>query len=184
MLHKRSLTALMVMALTIGSAAAFDDAKYPDWSGQWRRPSGVGTQWDQTKRSGIAQHAPLTPEYQARLEASVADQARGGQGEDSRVSCITAGMPRIMTGTRSFELVVPPAVTHGPFTRRGIEVCDALPSELHGTDRHPAPMHSMTVGEAFRRVGASQSQGRDSREPSGARIDQVQAKDPGDPGRG
>jgi hypothetical protein len=52
----------------------------------------------------------LIPEYQARLEASIADQARGGQGDDARVSCITAGMPRIMTGTRPFELVVLPAV--------------------------------------------------------------------------
>jgi hypothetical protein len=115
MLHKCSLTALVVTAglvLTVGSVAAFDDSKYPDWSGQWRRPSGVGTQWDQTKPSGPAQQAPLTPEYQARLETSVADQARGGQGEDSRVSCITAGMPRIMTGTRPFELVVLPAVTY------------------------------------------------------------------------
>src|SRR5215468_12207159 len=115
MLHKCSLTALIVaaeLALMIGSAAAFDDSKYPDWSGQWLRPSGVGTQWDQTKRSGLAQQAPLTPEYQARLEASIADQARGGQGEDARVSCITAGMPRIMTGTRPFELVVLPAVTY------------------------------------------------------------------------
>ncbi len=115
MLNKCSLTALTVtatLALTIGSAAAFDDSKYPDWSGQWRRPSGVGTQWDQTKRPGLAQQAPLTREYQARLEASIADQARGGQGEDSRVSCITAGMPRIMTGTRPFELVVLPEVTY------------------------------------------------------------------------
>jgi hypothetical protein len=93
-------------------AAAFDDSKYPNWSGQWRRPPGVGTQWDQTKPVGLAQNAPLTPEYQARLEASVADQARGGQGEDARVSCVTAGMPRIMTGTRPFELVVLPAVTY------------------------------------------------------------------------
>jgi hypothetical protein len=115
MLHKCSLAALRVTAtlmLMIGSAGAFDDSKYPDWSGQWRRPSGVGTQWDQTKRPGLAQQAPLTPEYQARLEASIADQARGGQGEDSRVSCITAGMPRIMTGTRPFELVVLPEVTY------------------------------------------------------------------------
>ena len=72
----------------------------------------MGTQWDQTKRSGLAQQAPLIPEYQARLEASIADQARGGQGDDARVSCITAGMPRIMTGTRPFELVVLPAVTY------------------------------------------------------------------------
>jgi hypothetical protein len=115
MLDKYSLAALAVAAelvLMVGTAAAFDDSKYPDWSGQWRRPSGIGTQWDQTKRPGLAQRAPLTPEYQARLEASIADQARGGQGDDVRVSCITAGMPRIMTGTRPFELVVLPAVTY------------------------------------------------------------------------
>jgi hypothetical protein len=115
MLHKYSLAALAITAelvLMIGTAAAFDDSKYPDWSGQWRRPSGVGTQWDQTKRPGLAQQAPLIPEYQARLGASIADQARGGQGDDVRVSCITAGMPRIMTGTRPFELVVLPAVTY------------------------------------------------------------------------
>ena len=113
MLHKCSLAALVVAAelvLMLGSAVAFDDSKYPDWSGQWRRPSGVGTQWDQARRPGLAQQAPLIPEYQARLEASIADQARGGQGDDARVSCITAGMPRIMTGTRPFELVVLPAV--------------------------------------------------------------------------
>jgi hypothetical protein len=115
MLHKCSLCTLVVAAelvLMTGMAAAFDDSKYPDWSGQWRRPSSVGTQWDQTKRPGLAQQAPLIPEYQARLQASVADQARGGQGDDVRVSCITAGMPRIMTGTRPFELVVLPAVTY------------------------------------------------------------------------
>src|SRR5436190_15447749 len=107
-----TLALTAALSLTIGAASAFDATRYPDWSGQWRRPSGVGTQWDQTKPSGLAQQAPLTPEYQARLQASVADQARGGQGEDSRVSCITAGMPRIMTGTRPFELVVLPEVTY------------------------------------------------------------------------
>src|SRR6202162_1140752 len=115
MLHKCSLAALVVAAglvLMIGTAAAFEDSKYPDWSGQWRRPSGVGTQWDQTKPSGLAQRAPLTPEDQARLGGRVADQARGEQDEDSRVSCATAGLPRIMTGTRPFELVVQPAVTY------------------------------------------------------------------------
>jgi hypothetical protein len=115
MLHKCSLAALVVAAqlvLMIGTAAAFEDSQYPDFSGQWRRPSGIGTQWDQTKPAGLAQKAPLTPEYQARLEASIADQARGGQGDDARVSCITAGMPRIMTGTRPFELIVLPTVTY------------------------------------------------------------------------
>jgi len=114
MLHRTSLAALALMATlsTTGAASAFDATKYPDFSGQWKRPAGVATQWDQTKKSGLAQQAPLTPEYQARLEASIADQARGGQGDDARVSCITAGMPRIMTGTRPFELVVLPNVTY------------------------------------------------------------------------
>jgi hypothetical protein len=115
MFQKCSLAVLVIAAELVLSSrmvAAFDDSKYPDWSGQWRRPSSVGTQWDQTKRPGLAQQAPLIPEYQARLQASVADQARGGQGDDVRVSCITAGMPRIMTGTRPFELVVLPAVTY------------------------------------------------------------------------
>jgi hypothetical protein len=115
MLRKYSPAALVVAAelvLMASTAAAFDDSKYPDLSGQWRRPSGIGTQWDQTKHPGLAQQAPLTPEYRARLEASIADQARGGQGDDVRVSCITAGMPRIMTGTRPFELVVLPEVTY------------------------------------------------------------------------
>jgi len=115
MLHRSSLPALALTAalsLTIGTASAFDATKYPDWSGQWLRPAGVGTQWDQTKKAGLTQQAPLIPEYQARLEASIADQASGGQGDDARVSCITAGMPRIMTATRPFELVVLPAITY------------------------------------------------------------------------
>jgi hypothetical protein len=115
MFQKCSLAVLVIAAELVLSSrmvAAFDDSKYPDWSGQWRRPSSVGTQWDQTKRPGLAQQAPLIPEYQARLQASIADQARGGQGDDVRVSCITAGMPRIMTGTRPFELVVLPTVTY------------------------------------------------------------------------
>jgi hypothetical protein len=37
-----------------------------------------------------------------------------------------------------------------------IGVCDATLSELRRTDRHPVPMHSMTVREAFRRVGADE----------------------------
>ena len=40
-------------------------SKYPDWSGQWTRPRGLATQWDQAKPAGLGQQAPLTPEYQA-----------------------------------------------------------------------------------------------------------------------
>src|SRR5712691_7346049 len=114
MLNRSSTVALaLVAALVLCSpgARAHDESKYPDLSGQWRKPVGVGNQWDPTKRPGPAQEAPLTPEYQAALRASLADQAAGGQGEDARYTCITNGMPRIMTAVRPIEFVITPPVT-------------------------------------------------------------------------
>src|SRR5918912_1092490 len=71
------------LLMTTFSAQAFDDAKYPDLSGQWVAIRlGVGGQpaFDPTKPWGRGQQAPLTPEYQKVLEASVAEQAKGNQG--------------------------------------------------------------------------------------------------------
>jgi len=104
-----SLAALLVF---ITGAVAFDQSKYPDWGGQWKRPRGVATQWDPTKPSGLAQQAPLTAEFQTKLEASIKDQATGGQGGDTHVSCLTNGMPRIMTATFPIAFVITPAVTY------------------------------------------------------------------------
>jgi hypothetical protein len=108
-----STLAVLLMAVT--GAAAFDESLYPDWSAQWRRPRGVGTQWDQTKPSGLTQQAPLTPEYQAILKASIEDQSEGGQGADDHVSCRTNGMPRMMTATFPIEFVILPKVTYVHF---------------------------------------------------------------------
>jgi hypothetical protein len=102
----------LATALAPSPAQAQTDPKYPDWSGQWKRPPGAGIQWDQTKRPGRAQQPPLTPEYQAIFEASLADQNLGGQGENIRVTCSTNGMPRVMTVIRPIEFVVQPAITH------------------------------------------------------------------------
>src|ERR1700676_1950544 len=71
------------LSMTSVAAQAIDDAKYPDPSGQWVAVRlGVRGQpaFDPTKPWGLGQQAPLTPEYQKILEASVADQAAGGQG--------------------------------------------------------------------------------------------------------
>lgn len=108
-------SAVVALAMAVTTAAAFDETLYPDWSAQWRRPRGVGTQWDQTKPSGLAQQAPLTPEYQAILEASIKDQSEGGQGTDDHVSCRTNGMPRMMTATFPIEFVILPNVTYVHF---------------------------------------------------------------------
>jgi hypothetical protein len=96
---------------TAGSALAFDETKYPDWSGQWRRPPGVGNQWD-TSRPPRQGRPPLTPEYQAIYEANLKDQAAGGQGTDPTYTCIPDGMPRAMNVIFPMEIVIQPHVTH------------------------------------------------------------------------
>ncbi|HMA73384.1 MAG TPA: hypothetical protein VKP67_18155 [Xanthobacteraceae bacterium] len=105
-------TLLAALSFMLATALAHDETKYPDWSGQWRRPPGVGVQWDETKPIGLGQKAPLTPEYQAKLEWSINDQREGGQGLDMRYTCITNGMPRIMTFIRPVEFIVLPNVTY------------------------------------------------------------------------
>jgi hypothetical protein len=110
-----ALAFVAALAATVTGAAAFDESKYPDWSGQWVRPKGIATQWDQTRPSGLGQQAPLTPEYQARLLASIADQAAGGQGLDNRYTCITNGMPRVMAAIFPLAFVILPNVTYVNF---------------------------------------------------------------------
>ncbi len=89
---------------------------YPDWSGQWRIHTDSQTplsgQWDPTKPGGPAQQAPLTPEYQARYEANLADQAAGGQGDDRRGYCLPSGMPRVMSATYPMEVIITPKTTY------------------------------------------------------------------------
>jgi hypothetical protein len=100
------------LLLTLAGAAAFDETKYPDWSGTWKRAPGTGIGWEETRPRGRGQQPPLTPEYQAIWEASMADQDAGGQGGDTRVTCISNGMPRLMTIIRPIEFVVLPAITY------------------------------------------------------------------------
>ncbi len=107
-----AMTVAAALALPMAGAAAFDESKYPDFSGQWRRPPGIGIQWDQTKPLGRGQQAPLTPEYQKAFEASMADQAAGGQGNDPPSRCAPFGMPRIMSVIFPMEIVITPKTTH------------------------------------------------------------------------
>jgi hypothetical protein len=111
------ITALAAALLTPIGADAFDDSKYPDLKGQWRRvavPSGHyrGVQYDPHKPAGAGQQAPLTPEYQKIFEANLADQELGGQAGDPTYRCLSPGMPRIMGPYGEMEVVVLPEVTH------------------------------------------------------------------------
>jgi len=111
----RTIVTAAALTMMVSSAWAFDETKYPDWSGQWVRPRGTGTQWDQTKPSGLRQQAPLRPEYLDRLKASLADQAAGGQGLDNLYRCTPNGMPRVMTFTFPVEFVILPDITYVNF---------------------------------------------------------------------
>jgi len=111
-----AITLLASLCATFSVALAFDETKYPDWKGGWRRvafPGIVGQpSYDPTKRGGSAQEAPLTPEYQAIFLENLKDQAAGGQGTDPTYTCLSPGMPRVMTTFTPFEILVTPQMTN------------------------------------------------------------------------
>jgi hypothetical protein len=117
--------------VTAGAVQAAEGMKYPDWQGAWSRwvppkavrdtgnggaalTAGGQPSFDQTKPWGRGQEAPLTPEYQKVLEDSIADQARGGQGNffDHAVRCHPGGMPMMTIAFQPIEFVVTPATTY------------------------------------------------------------------------
>jgi len=100
------------------TASAQGSIKYPDWKGAWARFAirdlGGQPSFDQTKSWGRGQQAPLTPEYQAIFEASLADQAEGGQGNfiDHSARCLPAGMPLSMVAFFPLEFIITPDTTY------------------------------------------------------------------------
>src|SRR4051794_25156980 len=102
--------------LSPATAQVFDYGKYPDLKGQWRRyvaPGVPGQQGhDQTKAGGHGQQAPLIPEYEAILDASIADQDKGGLGHMSTSRCLPAGMPHMMMAFGPQEYVITPETTY------------------------------------------------------------------------
>jgi len=113
MLLRSLIGAIALLAglnIVVSDALAFDESKYPQWRGQWRRIGGV--QWDPSKKLGRDEQPPLKPQYQALFEASLADQAAGGQGQWQGARCLAVGMPGMMTLFRPMEIVVLPDVTY------------------------------------------------------------------------
>jgi len=113
----RSLAGALVILALLGAGVAqaqgfdpFDPSKYPDWKGQWLRTGrGNGNAWDPSKPLGLGEGAPLIPEYQAILEAAVADEKAGGQGIDL---CVPSGLPRSMIAVLPMEIIVTPQTTY------------------------------------------------------------------------
>jgi hypothetical protein len=94
-----------------------EKCRYPDWSGQWSRAfDGDVPRHDPTKPIR-KQGAPLKPEYQARFEASIRDQDRGGIGLDMADSGRPPGMPRMMSDAARLEFLISPRATYILFDR-------------------------------------------------------------------
>src|SRR2546423_10734738 len=113
MLQARRVTPIAlaaILSISAATAQAFDEAKYPDLSGQWHRIG--GTQWDPSKPKSLGQQAPLTAEYQKIFEASLADQDAGGHGADLRFTFRSSRMPRNMTAVYPLEIVISPETTY------------------------------------------------------------------------
>src|SRR5438309_1567470 len=123
MVYRGSTVVAAVMATllaTAGASRAFDQTKYPDLRGQWVRgpnanpvrAQGRGNIFDPSKGWGPEQEAPLTPEYQARFEANIANQLAGGQAIGESYTCASPGMPRVTNAYLQSEFVVTPNTTH------------------------------------------------------------------------
>jgi hypothetical protein len=108
---RNAIAACVLAFCAVGTAQAFDQTKYPDWRGQWRRAKEGAVSYDPSKPR-LAQQAPLTPEYQTIFEANLRDQADGGQGIDPTYMCLSPGMPRIMNMYEPMEIVIMPESTH------------------------------------------------------------------------
>jgi hypothetical protein len=127
------------LAVSVAGAQIVDFSKYPDLKGQWNRfvMRGLPGQpsFDQTKPWGFGQQAPLTPEAKAILEASLADQAKGGLGNSvQHARCSAAGMPFMMVAFHPLEFVVMPDVTY-------ILIADFDPLRRIFTDGRDWPKH-------------------------------------------
>ena len=139
----RALTLINAIAFVAGlllmdSAAAYDESKYPDFNGQWRRAARVqadriGAAFDPSKPFGRKEEPPLTQEYQAIYDENLADMEKGGQGIDPTYTCLSPGMPRVMIPYQGMEFVVTPNMTLVLFYRDW----DFNPPHLHRRPRIP-----------------------------------------------
>ena len=107
------LLAGVAWTAALGAPAIGEGMTYPAFESQWRNPiaGSGGKPWDPVKPTGLGQQAPLTPEYQAILEASLRGQAKGGRGNNYEEACMLSGMPRIMSLAGPMEILIQPIHT-------------------------------------------------------------------------
>lgn len=77
--------------------------QYPDWSGQWSRIGSLNWQPEGYAEVGPP---PLSPEYQARREEYQELRDQGVLVGDPPAACLPPGMPRLMTMSFPFEMII------------------------------------------------------------------------------
>ena len=119
MQHRGSIAKIVLAAATLllpTATQAFDDAVYPALTGRWTRamvPAAVGPPpFDPAKPPGSGQQAPLTPEYQAKFEAILADRAARGLSDVVSTTCLAPGMPMMMQAYAPMQITVLPETTY------------------------------------------------------------------------
>ena len=109
-LRKPIAIAALATALLAGAAHAQDVSKYPNLKGQWvGNGAAADAPWDPSKPAGLAQAAPLTPEYQAIYKETL---ARHASGVKDPMTCLPPGMPRTMIMYEPLEVIVMPDTTY------------------------------------------------------------------------
>lgn len=121
--HRRVFAGVMVIGIACfqalassGAAAAADAASFiqrtqdgrPDWGGIWLRQGGIGL--DPALKPGQIDRPPLTPEYQAKYDASLASLKAGRPVADPTAACLPPN------GVRLMNMVYPMEI----FQRRGL----------------------------------------------------------------
>jgi hypothetical protein len=115
---RRSVIVLTAAALLMpfASAQAFDDTLYSAFTGQWTRfvvPGAVGfPPFDPKKPPAQKQEAPLTREYQARFETTLAERAERGLSDVVSETCLAPGMPMMMQAYEPMQITVLPETTY------------------------------------------------------------------------
>ena len=151
MLHRNLVGAIALtgaLLLPLLGAQAHDNSKYPNWEGKWNRDPGP-PRYDPSKPGRRGQQPPLTPEYEKIFEASLADQALGGQGNNVIHKCLPVGMPRQLASGFPIDIIISGKATTSCLNSRLPRHAKSIPTAAIG------PRRSFRLSPAIRSANGS-----------------------------
>jgi hypothetical protein len=148
-----TILSVIIMGPLVAAVPAVAQSQYPDWSGQWTDLD--VSRWDPSRPRNLGQKAPLVPEYQAMLDAAMADRAKGGRGNTPTISCGHTGMPRAMLVYEAMEFSVHPNITYLMF-----DFVDPLRRIYTDGRAWPSPLAPTWMGYSIGRWEGSRANGQ------------------------